>query len=237
MDLSVRHVFTLEHIADRWRVGTLHVHELVYSRQLPQAFVISGPARLVIQHPSGKSVPHPGLELPAARTRLIVSAQHTMPDEFCWPLQQVRRIYEFVGGDQLGRLSLLQYCDYDRCRQLGWSIRFEPEHTTIEGRDTVLVSLKDLLEYESRWNIVPASERERQESARLRDNRRQRCRVAAAIIWQDDPGATLPQVYQHDWVQLLACEGQPPTEKSFREWVKDLNPNRSPGRRRTQPGS
>jgi hypothetical protein len=32
-------------------------------------------------------------------------------------------------------------------------------------------------------------------------------------------------------MQRIACEGKPPTEKTLREWIKDLNPNRAPGRR------
>lgn len=31
--------------------------------------------------------------------------------------------------------------------------------------------------------------------------------------------------------QRAACEGKPPTEKTLREWIKDLNLNRAPGRR------
>lgn len=229
--LPDRHVFTLERIAARWRVEVDRVTELVYSRQLPQAFVISGPARLLILNASGSVEPHPDPRLPAARARLIVSTFHSMPDPLSWPLSRVRRIYEFAAGDSFGRLSLLQYCIHDDARGLGWSIQFDPIAATLDGNEYALVELNDLLEFERLWQIGPTLEQPRKHSGKVRDTRRQRCRVAAEIIWRNDPQFTLTQVFRHESVQLVACEGKPPTEKIFREWVKDLNPNRKPGRR------
>jgi hypothetical protein len=157
-----------------------------------------------------------------------------MPSAHYWPLKQVRRIYEFVAGDQLGRLSLLQYLDYARVRGLNWAIEFDAHTSTVEGATLPLVEATDLLHYEALWQIGPAPTKKRPPSGGTRDSRKQRCRVAAALIWRNDPLATLGHVYRHEWVQAVACEGQPPTEKSFRDWVKDLNPNRKPGRRSTQ---
>lgn len=91
--------------------------------------------------------------------------------------------------------------------------------------------MSDLQQYDAARGIQVASKAQQAENARLRDRRKQRCRVAASIAWRTNPSLTLTQVYRHPWVQEDACEGQPPTEKTFREWVKDLNPNRNPGRR------
>lgn len=232
MALPERHIFSIERIADRWRVDAAFVNELVRTRQLPQAFLISGSARLLIRGGSGSIVQHPAPRIEPVRARLLVSAPHTMPNDFRWPLSQVRRIYEFVADDRFGRLSLKQYCDQDRAKSLGWAIEFDQGRSILDGHDNPLVELGDLLEYEVVNRIGHASAKERAESGRLRDSRRQRCRVAAAIIWKNDPKATLVRVFRHEWVQEIACEGRPPTEKAFREWVKDLNPNRNPGRRR-----
>jgi hypothetical protein len=134
----------------------------------------------------------------------------------------------------LGHRSLADYCAVERDKRLGWSIEFELERTRIEGQDAIWVELGDLLEYEAARGIQVAPKEQQTEAARLRDRRKQRCRVAASIAWRTDRSLTLTQVYQHPWVQEDACEGQPPTEKTFREWVKDLNPNRAPGRRPRQ---
>lgn len=232
MALRERHVFSIERIADRWHVDVAYVHELVYTRQLPQAFLISGPARLLIRDGSGPLSQHPAPRLEPVWARLLVSRPHTMPTDYRWSLSQVRRIYEFVADDRFGRLSLQQYCDHDRAKSLGWAVEFDQDRSLVDGHDRSLVELGDLLEFEAANRIGHASTKERAESGRLRDSRMQRCRVAAAIVWKNDSKSTLPQVFRHQWVQELACEGRPPTEKTFREWVKDLNPNRNPGRRR-----
>lgn len=236
MAIPGRHVFTSERIADRWHTDVDHVNELFYTRRLPQAFLISGSARLTGQSSSGIPKFRPALESEGVRTRVIVSTLHSITNECRWPLSQVRRIYEFAAGDQFGRLSLLQYCDYDRARGLDWMIEFDPANVAVEGKDKALVEFSDLRAYEMLWNVSPGSADQRPPRASVRDTRKQRCRVAAEIIWQLDPQMTLSQLYRHSWIQVIACENKPPTDKAFREWVKDLNPNRQPGRRRISSG-
>lgn len=231
MALPGRHVFTLERIADRWRVDVARVVELVHTKRLPRAFLVTGPARLALRSPSGEMIYNSDTRVEAASAKLLVATASGAPSFFCWQLAQVRRIYEFDAKFHSGRLSLLQYQEHDRLRGLGWELHFDPSRTTVDGGDTTLLEVRDVIEHERLWNIGPASQRQQRDSRRLRDTRKQRCRVVAEIIWRNDPQTTLARVFRHAWIQEVACEGKPPTEKTFREWVKDLNPDRRPGRR------
>ena len=231
MALPGRHVISLERIADRWRVDVARVHELVLTARLPRAFLVAGPARITLGSRPGTMIYDAATHLDTTRAHLLVTTASAAPDFFIWKLAQVRRIYAFDENSQSGRLSLFQYQEHEQLHGLGWIVRFDPNRTTIEGTDSILVDIRDLIEHERLWNIGPASQKQQLDSRRLRDTRKQRCRVAAEIVWRNDPQATLAQVFRHPWVQEVACEGKPPTEKRFREWVKDLNPDRRPGRR------
>ncbi len=228
---STRHIFTVEQIADRWRVEPAKVGDLIGTGALPRAILMTGPVRLLLREETGRPIRSPPLDTEGIHARLLISTGHIAPGQRCWPLNQVRRIYAFLDGDRLGRLSLHQYCAIDQVKRLGWEVEFELAQTRIEGQDVAWVELSDLVQYETARDIQTASREQQAEAARLRDRTKQRCRVAASIVWHTDPSMTLPTVYRHPWIQEHACEGRPPTEKTFREWVKDLNPDRKPGRR------
>jgi hypothetical protein len=225
------HVFTLERVAERWGVDVGQVSGLVHTRQIPQAFFFFGPARLLI--PSSELGPRPHIDCAAspAQTRALISSFFEPPDPWIWPVAQILRVFEYSAGYGAGRLSLQQFRDYNRRRPLGWLLAFDATHTTVVGREQILVAAEDLARYEAKNEIhlpVAASQPRLRYS---RDVRRHRCRAIAELLWHRDPQATLVDIYRHEWIQKIACNGTPPTEKTFREWVKDLNPNRTPGRR------
>jgi len=55
------------------------------------------------------------------------------------------------------------------------------------------------------------------------------CRAVAQKIWTESPGITIEDMIQRDEV-ANACEGIVYDEKTIRNWINDLCPNRRPGR-------
>jgi len=231
MALSQRQVFSIDQISTRWGVDTDYVRNLVQTRQLAQAFMIFGPARLLMPNSFGTMQSHPDTITSPFQTGVLVSTLHKMPHLMEWPLTQVLRVFEFSGETPTGRLSLHQFRDHDRRGHLGWVIAFQERDALIVGREAMIVAFEDLMGYEAANGIDPVGPDGSQVTLHLRDTRKQRCRVVAEILWRRDPIATLIDVFRHEWIQKIACAGRPPAEKTFREWVKDLNPNRNPGRR------
>lgn len=231
MALPQRHVFSIDQISTRWGVDADYVRNLVLTRQLAQAYMIFGPARLIMSNSSGAARPHPDTSESPFQTGVLVSTLHKMPDPLEWPLAQVLRVFEFSGAIPTGRLSLQQIRDYDRTSHLGWVITFQEKGTTMIGSATTVVAFEDLVGYEIANGIDSVRSDGPPATRSVRDTRKQRCRVVAEILWRRDPDATLIDIFRHEWIQKIACAGRSPAEKTFREWVKDLNPNRSPGRR------
>lgn len=58
-------------------------------------------------------------------------------------------------------------------------------------------------------------------------------RKIAKKLWKKNPNMTIPKMYLHGDFSYVFNKHRY-TEKTFREWVKDLNPNPSPGRRPKQ---
>ena len=67
---------------------------------------------------------------------------------------------------------------------------------------------------------------------KLRPNQRHKiaCRAEAEKLWKQDPSITIADMIQRDELNE-ACEGKIYTEKTMREWIKDLCPDRTAGRR------
>lgn len=64
---------------------------------------------------------------------------------------------------------------------------------------------------------------------------RERCRAVAECIWMREPHLTIEDMIQHDDINGIACENRTYAAKTLREWLKDLCPNRQPGRRPAKP--
>lgn len=59
------------------------------------------------------------------------------------------------------------------------------------------------------------------------------CRAVAQKIWAESPETTIEGMIRSDEVSN-ACEGIVYGEKTIRNWIKDLCPNRRPGRRKNK---
>ncbi len=60
---------------------------------------------------------------------------------------------------------------------------------------------------------------------------RERCRTMAEYFWQQELTLTIEDMIQNDAINGIACEKRIYSEKTLRNWIKDLCPNRKPGRR------
>jgi hypothetical protein len=62
--------------------------------------------------------------------------------------------------------------------------------------------------------------------------RKERSRAIAELIWRTKPEKTIADLIQSDEINGIACEGKKNyTKKVLRNWIKDLCPDRSKGRR------
>lgn len=223
-------VLSVEQVSSRWGVEVDCVGHLLMTRRLPQAYMLFGQAQVLFGEYTCDGHPRSCAADITFRTGILVRTDYAPPDLFVWPLSQIVRIYEFSGPYAVGRLSLQQFLDYDRAAKLAWTVAFQASTTTILGHNPTYVALDDVRLFESEHGINHLDDTHATPLT-TRDTRKQRCRVVAEILWHRDPEATLPDVMRHEWIGTFACGGQLPTEKTFREWVKDLNPNRNPGRR------
>lgn len=235
-----RDFLTIEQIAERWGLGALDVHQLLLARHLPQTFLVSGSAFLLCPSATGSPTRHPLTATAAATTWVLVSTALAAGMLHTWPLSNVNRVYDFVVDGRSEPLLLENLCLAEMAQPAGWTLEFEAEGTEIIGQNrfrqvaevlqhSAIVLTDALMALEEHLKISPRLADQEQP----RDSRKQRCRAVAQILWERDPRATLPDIFQSEWVQRIACESRPPSEKTFREWVKDLNPDRSPGRRST----
>jgi hypothetical protein len=62
--------------------------------------------------------------------------------------------------------------------------------------------------------------------------RKERTRAIAALLWEKNPNITIADMIQKDEITKFGCESKIYAEKTLRNWIKDLCPNRSPGRPR-----
>jgi hypothetical protein len=63
------------------------------------------------------------------------------------------------------------------------------------------------------------------------------CRKIAKNLWNEDPSITIADMIVSDKIsnECLAIAGNTFTENTLRDWIKDLCPNRLPGRRKKVP--
>jgi len=61
-----------------------------------------------------------------------------------------------------------------------------------------------------------------------------RCRSLATYFWEQDPDLTKANMAQKTELLNIACESKRYTSKTIEGWIKDLNPDRSQGRRKSQ---
>jgi hypothetical protein len=78
---------------------------------------------------------------------------------------------------------------------------------------------------------VPLQARVKAKKPRRQELHKNDCRAAAQKIWAESPGITIEDMIQRDEI-ANACEGVLYREKTIRNWIKDLCPDRKPGRRK-----
>jgi hypothetical protein len=68
---------------------------------------------------------------------------------------------------------------------------------------------------------------------RLRDDQRhkERCRAIAALIWEKEPSRTIEDMIDAPEITRFGQENAAYTRDTVRRWIKDLCPDRRPGRR------
>ena len=88
-------------------------------------------------------------------------------------------------------------------------------------------------EYLGSVDQVDSENREPTERLLTRASQRhkERCRALAEYLWQADPLITIADMFRCDAITSHGCEGEIYTEGTLRDWIKDLCPNRKPGRR------
>ena len=64
--------------------------------------------------------------------------------------------------------------------------------------------------------------------------RKERCRAIAELLWKNNQKLRLPTIVDmihNNEIITIGCEGREYRDKVVRDWIKDLCPNRNPGRR------
>lgn len=97
------------------------------------------------------------------------------------------------------------------------AIKFKEESKT---SDQVLVD-----------NTLP-EENSKFKKLRPTQSHRERCRGIASLLWKQDSTITIADMVLRDEIIIHGCENEKIYhEEVIRDWIKDLCPNRSPGRR------
>lgn len=91
--------------------------------------------------------------------------------------------------------------------------------------------LKDLILKDAYWLLYERPLGDNKEK-KLRPSQRHKleCRKIAEKLWKYNPSLTIADVIDTGEI-IEACEGKIYIEKTIRNWIKDLCPNRKPGRR------
>lgn len=104
---------------------------------------------------------------------------------------------------------------------------YEPPPWSVESPGDIYSKLDEVwfkVEDVSAWNEAHRRPR------RLSNIHRERARQIAVELWEDNPGMTIVNVI-YDNSLNAAFDGKVYAENTIRNWIKDLCPNRRPGRR------
>lgn len=104
--------------------------------------------------------------------------------------------------------------------------------------------LKDVLEIGKKHGLEPPDQIGAEKTKSISDGKgkkkrrhcqiqKDNCRRAVPRIWDKDKTLTVPELYNHEEIIgfTYRLDGKRYKPNIFRGWVKDLNPNRNPGRR------
>ena len=98
---------------------------------------------------------------------------------------------------------------------------------------TVLFRLKDVELFEKEHPEIVSNTSKEQKSLNWRDKQELKCREIAEQIWKNDPTITIAEMIDRpELTEYTKKQNQNfYVEKTIRDWIKDLCPNRKPGRR------
>jgi len=122
--------------------------------------------------------------------------------------------------------SALKKLDNDGLRLL----EITETRTFFTGEYPNYFMMEDVLRLEKKYGKLEQVEYSKK---KLRPNQRHKiqCRNVAKKIWEKHPTITIANMICKDET-IEACDGKLYTEKTIRNWIKDLCPDRSRGRRR-----
>jgi hypothetical protein len=90
--------------------------------------------------------------------------------------------------------------------------------------------MKDVVKFEKVYTELNSHTTEPAKKLRPSQQHKQNCREVAKALWDENPEITIADMVLRDEI-TQACDGKLYAEKTIRDWIKDLCPNRSPGRR------
>jgi hypothetical protein len=92
--------------------------------------------------------------------------------------------------------------------------------------------LSDIEKLENKYEINPKTDLMVKKGTRQRPSQihKERCRAVAKELWKENLEITIADMAVKDEI-TEACDGKLYIEKTIRDWIKDLCPDRSPGRR------
>jgi len=97
----------------------------------------------------------------------------------------------------------------------------------------LLFKLSDIKKFESEHPEITADridDKKPEKKLLPSQMHREKCREVAEKLWAEDPTLTIVDMTYKDEINAL-FDGKSYVEKTIRKWIKDLNPDRSPGRR------
>jgi hypothetical protein len=137
--------------------------------------------------------------------------------------------------------NLVEECDLDVVDPVGTKIQDFHNHElqllSYTGYEEVswYFRLSDIEGIESQYGFEPKEDSGVSKQRKPRPSRvaKERCREVAAKIWEEDPDITIRGMSERP--EILEVTKRPDglyyLERTIRGWIKDLCPNRSPGRR------
>ena len=129
-------------------------------------------------------------------------------------------------------------------RDLDWN-EIEPPASETEAKEIItelvnsLFKMEDVEEFEKQFGIKGKADKPPEPVSSPRKLRpdqihRIECRKVAKRLWQENPTITIADMILKDEINVL-FSGKTYTENTIRNWIKDLCPDRSAGRRPKKP--
>lgn len=128
---------------------------------------------------------------------------------------------------------------HENCRTakdvLKWAARYNvpipPRLSEAASTIPALQSSPAAIDQGTPERLNASAEKTKFKSLRKEQEHRERCRGIAAMEWSKNDSRTIEDMAQSDEIVNFGCEGKVYDINTVRDWIKDLCPNRTPGRR------